>query len=128
MTIPAVQVTISRPQIRNLFEHFVFGPFRLGQRHRGLRRQQQRQHQPIGGLRLALGNNPSSGTNNLADAIQIQGGGGAININVPHCGVFSDSTDCISGLTLIFWRKCQTRHIDEPYRVARLCGLHHYIW
>jgi Flp pilus assembly protein TadG len=49
----------------------------------------------LGNCLLALGNTATG--NNAADAIQIQGGGGkAININVPDCGVFSDSTSSTS--------------------------------
>jgi hypothetical protein len=39
---------------------------------------------------LALGNTATG--NNAPNAIQIQGGGNAININAPDCGIFSDST------------------------------------
>jgi hypothetical protein len=43
-----------------------------------------------GNCLLALGNTATG--NNAPDAIQIQGGGSAININAPNCGIFSDST------------------------------------
>jgi hypothetical protein len=42
---------------------------------------------------LVLGNTAlGQGNNNAANAMQIQGGGNAININAPDCGIFSDST------------------------------------
>ena len=48
-----------------------------------------------GNCLLALGNTATG--NNASDAIQIKGGGGAININVPGCGVYSNSSDCSKG-------------------------------
>jgi hypothetical protein len=48
-----------------------------------------------GNCLLALGNTATG--NNAQNAIQVQGGGGVININVPGCGVFSNSTDCSNG-------------------------------
>jgi Flp pilus assembly protein TadG len=47
-----------------------------------------------GGCILGLGNNPSTGTNDLQNTISLQGNP---NISVPNCGIFSDSKDCSSG-------------------------------
>jgi Flp pilus assembly protein TadG len=47
-----------------------------------------------GGCMLALGKDKTSGTNNEADAIKLQGNP---TINASKCGIFSDSTDCVAG-------------------------------
>ena len=49
---------------------------------------------PSGGCVLALGKDPTSGTNNLANAISLQGNP---TISIANCGIFSDSTDCVGG-------------------------------
>ena len=58
-TLPAVHVTISRPQTRNLFEPLPFDPSKLGQRHRS--RQRRQQQQPVGDLRLGARQQPKLG-------------------------------------------------------------------
>ena len=95
-TIPAVQVTISRPQTA-IFSSILFSVLPNSVSATAVFGSSNGNINPSGGCALALGNNPSSGTNNLPDAIQIQGGGSQININIPNCGVFSNSTDCTSG-------------------------------
>jgi Flp pilus assembly protein TadG len=88
-TFPAVQVTISRPQTA-IFSSIFFSVLPnsvsatavlIG-------------GNPSGGCVLALGQNPSTGTNNLANAISLQGNP---TISIANCGIFSDSTDCVGG-------------------------------
>jgi Flp pilus assembly protein TadG len=89
----AVQVTISRPQTA-IFSSILFSVLPNSVSATAVINGGSNSN-PSGTCLLALGK--TSTGNNAADAIQIQGGGGQINIGVPGCGIFSNSTDCTSG-------------------------------
>ena len=88
-TLPAVQVTISRPQTA-IFSSILFSV--LPNSVSATAVLNGGGSNPAGTCILAFGN--TSTGNNAPDAIQLQGNA---SINVPGCGMFSDSTDCVSG-------------------------------
>ena len=92
-TLTAVQVTISRPQTA-IFSSILFSVLPNSVSATAVINGGSNSN-PSGTCLLALGN--TSTGNNAADAIQLQGKRGQININVPGCGIFSNSTDCTSG-------------------------------
>lgn len=90
VTLPAITVSISRPQSAilssmylSILSNNVSATAIIDNRPGG-----------SGNCLLALGKNPATGANDVSSAIAVQGGGGAININLAGCGVFSNSTDC----------------------------------
>jgi Flp pilus assembly protein TadG len=91
-TNTAIQVNTTRPQLPILSGLWLSNPINVGANAIAIV-----SGTGGGNCVLALGNNPKSGTNDLVDSIQVQGGGGAININLPTCGVYSNSTDCSKG-------------------------------
>jgi hypothetical protein len=76
---------------RNLFEHTLFGPSKLGSATAVINGGTG--SNPSGNCLLALGNT-SPGNNNLQNAIYLNGN---MTINVSNCGLYSDLTDCTSG-------------------------------
>jgi hypothetical protein len=92
-TLNAVHVTISRPQSA-IFSSIYLPVLQNSVSATAVLTGGSSGSNPSGGCILALGNNPSTGTNNLANAISLQGNP---NITVSGCGIFSDSTDCVSG-------------------------------
>ena len=91
-TLPAVQVAISRPQSAIFSSIYVPSLSNSVSATAVLIGGSSTNSSASGGCVLALGN--TSTGNNLANAIQLQGNA---SINVPGCGMFSDSTDCVSG-------------------------------
>jgi hypothetical protein len=91
-SLPAVRVTISRPQSA-LFSSMYLSVLQNSVSATAVLNGGSNSN-PSGGCVLALGKDPTSGTNNLANAISLQG---TPAINVPNCGIFSDSTDCTAG-------------------------------
>jgi hypothetical protein len=87
----AISVTVTRPQLPLLSGIWVNNPFSVSGSATAI----------IGGgsggtCLLALGNQTVEGvtTANASDAIHVQGNAG---LNMPGCGVFSNSTDCTTG-------------------------------
>ena len=91
-SLPAVQVTISRPQTA-IFSSRVLPVLQNSVSATAVLNGGGSSN-ASGGCILGLGNNPSTGTNDLPNTISLQGDP---NISVPNCGIFSNSTDCNSG-------------------------------
>jgi Flp pilus assembly protein TadG len=91
-TLPAVQVAISRPQSAIFSSIYVPSLSNSVSATAVLIGGSSTNSSASGGCVLALGN--TSTGNNLANAISLQGNP---SITVNGCGIFSDSTDCVSG-------------------------------
>ena len=87
-TLPAVQVTISRPQSA-IFSSIFFSVL-----YNSVSATAVLDSSMSGGCVLALGQNPTTGNNDEPSAIQLQGNP---TINTRNCGVSTDSTDCTQG-------------------------------
>src|SRR5262249_28263360 len=92
-TLPAVQVTISRPQSA-IFSSIYLPVLQNSVSATAVLNGGGGSSSASGGCVLALGNNSSTGSPNLANAISLQG---SPAINVSNCGIYSDSTDCATG-------------------------------
>jgi Flp pilus assembly protein TadG len=85
---PAVQVTISRPQSA-IFSSILFSVL-----HNSVSATAVINSNSSGNCMLAMGNTNTSPPSNAPDAIQLQGNP---TINVPGCGVYTNSNDCTPG-------------------------------
>jgi Flp pilus assembly protein TadG len=92
-TNTAIQVTATRPQLPMLSGLWLSNPINVGASATAIISGSGAGGS--GNCMVALGNTATG--NNAPDAIQVQGGGGATNINVPGCGVYSNSNDCSKG-------------------------------
>ena len=97
--VKAIQVNLSRPQLPMLSSLWQKNLFNVGGHAIAIISGGTPGGAPSGGgsgnCLLALGN--TSTGNNAPDSIHVNGGGHAVNINVPGCGVYTDSTDCTNG-------------------------------
>ena len=117
-TLPAVQVTISRPQTA-IFSSILFSvlPNSVSAtaviNGGGSKRKR--------GTAFSRSAITHHGNNNAPNAIHVQGNA---TINVADCGMFCNSTDCVAGsYSDVTWRKR-----FNYCRFSRLGGLHDYIW
>lgn len=90
-SLSAVQVTISRPQ-STIFSSRYFPTLSNTVNATAVLNGNGGSTSPSGGCMLALGN--TSTGNNEANALMLQGNP---TINASNCGIFSNSTDCVSG-------------------------------
>jgi Flp pilus assembly protein TadG len=90
-TLPAVQVSISRPQTA-IFSSIYWAALPNTVSATAVLNGGGGGSSPSGGCMLALGN--TSTGNNEANALMLQGNP---TINASNCGIFSNSTDCVSG-------------------------------